>query len=343
MAARSGWFLWTNRSHDRAMDALVEKKSWLGPWPLLDSLGQRLAAWKREWQPIMREAEAPEPLVFFHLAKTGGSSIWRMLDGLAKSSRVRPLSVFDIYHHARCQCHDVTRVHEVLVRFKETLRGKRVLIHHHTAHPVGFLFDRRPVYTTVVRDPVDRFISEVNHCRAVLRGEWDAVHQAGIIAPRTEIAGRGWSPRLIEMAVSDGVSFERLVEHAIQEPGLRHYYYQSFHHLLLGEPGLMRLPDVTPDGPSATRLALLVRSQFAYIGRFPRVSEAGAEIARIYKLPQKSAPAPFPHVFQRHSQRLIPHLRPALRAAFQADYAFLSKLGFDFLPETGVPGEDLPC
>jgi hypothetical protein len=319
-------------------------------WPLLGPIWQRLNDTAHDLQKMSEEVSilqqrlanleaSSNPLFFFHLAKTGGSSIWHTLIDLASAGNP-PVPVIDLYHHARNDQHTVTGVYKVLLQFKELLQNKRVLIHHHTNHPVGFFFDRQPIYTTIIRDPVDRFISEINHCRAQLRGELDPLHQAGVIDPRTEMEGRGWSPRLIEEAVCPSATLESLAELALTESCMTRYYYQNFHHLLFGAPGSMT-PCVLPsECPSDGTLALLVRTKFAFIGRFPQVFEACEEIARLFKLPPPFSRTNFPHMLQRHSGKLLVHCRPHFRSAFRADYAFLSELGFDFeeSPEGQVAG-----
>lgn len=285
---------------------------------------------EHESKLVIASAEVAQPLIFFHLAKTGGSSIWSALIAVA-SSMSPSVPIIDLYHNSRTHYHSVTDIHEVLEDFREFIRDNgRVLMHHHTAYPIGPFLDRDPLYTTIIRDPVDRFISEVNHSRAVLRGEGDDLHQKGVIDPKVEMEGRGWSRDLIEQAISDNVSFEKLLECALQEPSLVRYYYWNFYHLLLGRPDAYLPKSLPSELPPDEVLADLVRSKFAYIGRFPFVFKAYLKIAQIYGFPASLSKETFPHLLQRNSRELIPGLRNDLRSAFQAEYAFLSKLGFDF-------------
>jgi len=217
-----------------------------------------------------------------------------------------------------------------LDHFKDHLRSNRVLVHHHTSHPIGFFFEQPPLYTTIVRDPVDRFISDINHCRAVLCGEWDEVHQKKLIDPKVEVEGRGWSRHLVEMAASPEISLENLLESALKEPCIARYYYWAFYHLLLGTPEAIQPALLPGDCPSNEALANLVLSKFAYVGHFPHVFKTYLKIAQSYKIPPAFAGESFPHMLQRNSNVLIPALRKDLRAAFKSEYEFLSKLGCDF-------------
>jgi len=270
-----------------------------------------------------------ESLVFFHLAKTGGSSIWRALIPTAALS-IPPVPIFDLYHYGRCNLRTVTKTPKVLEHFKDPLKKGRTLIHHHTSQPIESFFERPPVYTTIVRDPVDRFISEVNHGRTLLCSGPEEGDQANPMDPRVEIEERGWSRGLIDMAAFDEVSFEDLLARALQEPYLARYYYWTFFHLLLGQPEPFPPRCFPEEGPSNKILADVVRARFSYIGRFPFVYKTYVKIAQTYQMPVRVRGENFPNLLQRNSHTLVPDLRKDLRSAFKEDYEFLSHLGFDF-------------
>jgi hypothetical protein len=314
-----------------------QRKHWLrkvpglGPlWEKMDGVQIQVAGLQEEITALsaqLSKARSPTgSLVFFHLSKTGGSSIWSTLHRLASQAAI---PILDLYHVARYNHHEVRALYKVLMEHREMLREGRILLHHHTPHPIDLFLEPTPLYVTVVRDPVDRFISDVNHVRAVLQGDWDEVHLQGAIHPKDDQWGKGWSRDLVERAASDRVPFEELLESAAREEFVRRYYYWSFYHLLCGSPqSRLEFSSFLP--LSVKELAIRVKAKFAYIGQFPQVFQSFCEIARVFEIPHGFSAADFPHMLQRQSTALIPERRVAFREAFKDDYELLSRLGFDF-------------
>lgn len=101
--------------------------------------------------------------LFLHIPRTGGSSIWLALSRAAAASGVE---IIDIYHHSVSRFGDPGHTVEVLRDIPGLHEeGERLFHHHSWDSPLGSIPD--PVIATVIRDPVDRMVSEILHYRRV--------------------------------------------------------------------------------------------------------------------------------------------------------------------------------
>ena len=101
--------------------------------------------------------------LFLHIPRTGGSSIWF---ALARAAAASGVEIIDIYHLSVSRFGDPGHTMEVL-RDTPGLheQGERLFHHHSWDSPLGPIPD--PVIATVIRDPVDRMVSEILHYRRV--------------------------------------------------------------------------------------------------------------------------------------------------------------------------------
>lgn len=100
--------------------------------------------------------------VFCHIPRTGGSSIWHQLARFSGSG----LNVYDLFNETGQRYGgklDFTRA--VLSEDCNKLvipMDYRLVVHHHIHIRIGDLFHvRKPVYFTFIRDPLSRFISDI--------------------------------------------------------------------------------------------------------------------------------------------------------------------------------------
>jgi hypothetical protein len=73
-------------------------------------------------------------LVFYHIPRTGGSSIWHALAACAARAEV---PIVDLFHQAREDYGSPEYVYNVLTERQKLLRNKYALIHLHTPHNIS--------------------------------------------------------------------------------------------------------------------------------------------------------------------------------------------------------------
>ena len=123
-------------------------------------------------------------LVFYHIPRTGGSSVWHALAACAAGAEV---PIVDLFHQAREDYGSPEYVYNVLTERQKLLRNKSALIHLHTPHNISYFFEESNLlYATIVRDPVDRFISDVCHLRRALPDMADAQRRNVPLRLRTQ-------------------------------------------------------------------------------------------------------------------------------------------------------------
>jgi len=264
-------------------------------------------------------------LVFYHIPRTGGSSIWHALAASAAGAEV---PVVDLFHHAREDYGSSDCVYNVLTERQKLLRERSALIHLHTPHNISYFFEEFNIlYATIVRDPVDRFISDVCHLRRTLSNMADAERQTLITSAR-------WQTAFADAMLAGNAPIDALLEMAAQEAFFRDYFYHHFYGLLCQKP----LPQITYQLPQSSEdirdLAEVVRTKFAYIGRFPQVADSYHRIAELFALPHdRDAEFAF-HINKLDSHQIVPDRRERFAEAFRTSYELLSALGIAFPERT---------
>ncbi len=218
-------------------------------------------------------------VVFFHIPRTSGSSVWHSLTRRAVASGV---GVFDLYAHARrltgSPYNTQAALGDILARGAGSV--ERGLFHHHTRRNIcALLPPERHHYVTVLRDPVERFISEIFHLRAFVRNGpnfWspERRHLRHLLSrPARAALGR----RV--------VCPDELLLCAAAEPFYRDFYINSFWELMFGDEAAARAPFQSVGPEVAPRVAAAVRDRFAHIGRFSEVEGSVGAIAALAALP----------------------------------------------------------
>src|SRR5262249_12044407 len=158
--------------------------------------------------------------------RTGGSSIWHALASAAKAIN---LPIIDLFYLAQRDFGSTDLAYSVLAQERDRLQRTDSLIHLHTPHNISrFLREENIVYTTIVRDPVDRFISDICHLRRALPSIPED-------ARRSLFRRAQCHHKFVEAILGAERYIEPVVELAAQEPFFQNYYYFHFYTLLCGE------------------------------------------------------------------------------------------------------------
>ena len=160
--------------------------------------------------------EIVKHLVFFHIPRTGGSSVWH---ALAEKAELQGIPIIDLYHEAVVKFSDPSKTIEAISDRQRFLRRTTCLIHHHTSTKIQNYFDNQPLYATVVRDPFDRFISDIKHLSA---------HK------RSSKAGAIEELELMRDMADPSVDTRSLIDIYSRTDYFQNYYRNWFGSLLLG-------------------------------------------------------------------------------------------------------------
>jgi hypothetical protein len=155
------------------------------------------------------------------------------------------------------------------------------VIHHHTPQPLQQgSRAQRMVYATVLRDPIERFVSDVFHLHRALSG--------GLLdAPMAEFVCTGWSgPLRRAMRQPLDPNPVELLDAAAADGFFRDYYVSYFSALLADEPsdGRMKWPHRTSDPFAVRALAVRVCRRFEVIADFADLERAYSTIASAFDL-----------------------------------------------------------
>lgn len=257
--------------------------------------------------------------VFVHVPRTAGSSVWHHL---AHQGADQQIGVFDIYHESIQRCGLPGCSEEFLPAVLHSLDMPRCFFHHHSRENIfGHFAGFKSVFATLLRDPVDRFISDIFHLRKYIRSAAGTGRLTGDIT-------RFWSEQFVADICRDDVTVGDLLEQAARVPGFRNFYLQFFTALCFGPPrrDFTRSWPVDYSSQEIRELALEVRRRFQVVGWFGDLHQSFAEIQQAFTLRPGSA--------SLTNTINASHDRPPLRssewsrhaAAFDGDYQFLDEL-----------------
>jgi len=254
-------------------------------------------------------------VVFFHLPRTGGSTVWH---SAAHFAARHGIPAIDLFYNSQLLSGSQHQALAALRDIKPELAAAplQVLVHHHSTQNItGELSPDEHHYTTILRDPVDRFVSHTFHLRSLMLR--DEIFRAEITAGTPPEGGDFLAAMLDETTPPD-----KLVLLAAEQPSFQNYYLNAFWQFLFGDPaeppGLTHMPEsVIP------ALAFVVRSRFCLIGRFPDIqgmvrqllSLAGIEAEEDFQLTHVANGSPTP--------TLRPETLQRLRVLNRTDYHFL--------------------
>jgi hypothetical protein len=288
----------------------------------LENENQRLSLGLSELQAVVNKPK-PRHLIFFHLLRTGGSSAWK---ALGEAAARQGLPVCDLYHQARLVYGNNTAIHPAMYDFQQFVRGHDCLIHHHIPYCLGPYFDSSISYSTIIRDPVDRFISEVNHVRHILTGDMDSIHKGGHLSPAEEVRGLGWPQDLIDTTMDTSVDFSEVLSRAAQYPHFSRYYMVWFNRLLNEDVSKKPYDNSLVDQIDTQALAGQIRAAFNYIGSFKKLAHSIQDIAGCYGLTGVDTTQ---WINKRGSDMVASELRSSLKPAFAGDYELIQALSLD--------------
>jgi len=255
--------------------------------------------------------EIVKHLVFFHIPRTGGSSVWHALAAIAD---LQGIPIVDLYHEALVKFSDSSKTLEAVSDRQKLLRARTCLIHHHTEIKIQNYFDTTPHYATIVRDPFDRFISDMQHLSAHQRSQ----------NPSKESVGEGLD--FMQAMADSSKPIHSLIDIYSRSNYFQNYYRNWFGSLLLGRDGLGGDEDIKD--VYDLRFPAYVRNAFKNISCFTDLNEALCTIANVFGFP-------FDHVQLGHlnktqNKRAFKNLRSKYALCFEKDYSFLEEIGFRF-------------
>ncbi|WP_240648041.1 glycosyltransferase family 2 protein [Pararobbsia silviterrae] len=154
-------------------------------------------------------------------------------------------------------------------------QSEPVIYHHHTReHIAAALPENERFYTTIVRDPVERMISELFHIRRLVAhgAQMPEVYMLykGEIGFYRSVLGEA----LFELMRTPGADPNEMARLAMQRDYYKNFYFNVFWSVLFGPSA-----DGTPaalgpvDDARRWQLASEVRRRFLYVGRFPQLLE----------------------------------------------------------------------
>jgi hypothetical protein len=250
-------------------------------------------------------------LVFFHIPRTGGSSVWH---ALAAGASMHQISIIDLYHIGAVQFSNSSKTLEALNDWQRLLRKQTCLIHHHTEIKIQNYFDNPPLYATIVRDPFDRFISDIKHLSAYMRSQ-----------NRSKAIVIGESELMRDMA-NPSIDIHSLIDIYSRSDYFQNYYRNWFGKLLLGRNGFGG-DEVIKDVYDA-RFPAYVRKAFINISCFTDLNKALHAIANSFGIPLDHVQLGHLNKTQRKHSTEEMRLKYGLR--FEKDYSFLKDLGFHY-------------
>jgi hypothetical protein len=257
--------------------------------------------------------------VFVHVPRTAGSSVWHEL---AYQGADKGIGVFDIYHES-IQRYGVPGCADRFLA--DALRQMEVpscLFHHHSRDSLSTYFEGYdPVFATLLRDPVDRFISDVYHFRRFFRN-------AAAGGRLTDEITRSWSAQFTACLLRDNVPVRQLLDCAARESCFQNFYLQFFATMCWNIP---RQDSVNSPAPRySTReirdLAQAMRHRFQAIGWFGDLSRSFSEIQEAFTLEPSSAPLTKTINMGRDKPQVSASERSRFAAIFDDDYQLLDEL-----------------
>jgi len=255
-------------------------------------------------------------VVFFHIPRTSGSTVWHSLARLAPNHGVE---IFDLYHRSQqlfgSPYYAPHAAEDLSPRI--AANGPYAIVHHHTSQNItAALCPEENKYVTILRDPAERLISEIFHLAAILRKNREDMQI------HVRYLDSLLSPALLSKLADPSSCPDQLVACAAAEPFYRNYYLNAFWQLFFCAPR-QDAPPLQPAPESVLpALAFAVANRFHFIGRFAEVEDSVRTIASLAGM---SVPAV--EIVPIANGSRIPPLRPEtiahVRELNRADYKFV--------------------
>jgi hypothetical protein len=253
-------------------------------------------------------------LVFYHIPKTGGSSMWH---ALATKADLQGIPVVDLFYESIIKLSDSSKTLEAISDRQKLLRSRTCLIHHHTEIKIQNYFDAPPHYATIVRDPFDRFLSHLSFLSKKLR--------SGQMR-KEEIIGLGDPVEMLGVIADPLMDIHSLIDICSGSDYYQNYFRNWFGSLLLGRNGFggdEEIKDIYDP-----RFPAYVRSAFKNISSFTDLYMAFDEIANSFEL--TSGHVTLGHMLKSSKEHISENVRFKYSSCFEKDYSFLEEIGFRF-------------
>ena len=259
----------------------------------------------------LKRKKTTKHLVFFHIPRTGGSSIWH---ALAEIASLHQIPVIDLYHDALVKFSNSSKTVEAVSDIQKYLRKRPCLIHHHTDIKIQNYFDDPPNYATIVRDPFDRFLSDIIHLSTHLRSNPDT---------RAVVGGDEEITRVISDA---SIDINEVIYICSRSDYYQNYFRNWFGKLLLGRNGYggdEQIKDIYDP-----RFPAHVRDTFQNISCFTNLNKALSDIVTAFRFPQYQKSLGF--INKTSKGNVLENIRYNFVSHFEKDYAFLAEIGFSY-------------
>ena len=253
--------------------------------------------------------------VFLHLPRTGGSSIWHSLVDLATGRR---RGICDIYHHTKQTFGAPIRGGEIIAELRQRVPEMPCLFHHHTDEPVLDCFPtNESLFATVLRDPVERFVSEVFHSRSFLRScsdpQFVAYHE------------RHWGRIYVRALLDPRIKTWQLLDVAASVRFFHNYYTKFFANLLALRPARSGTA-ITAAGAYLQHLASEIRSKVDVVVFFDDLQDAYSRIVTAFELGDGSERLKHAINVASRSRAVPGEHRRRYRRLFRSDYELIEML-----------------
>lgn len=269
--------------------------------------------------------------VFFDIPGTGGTAVW---SNLAKIAESRSRMAADLYGQSVALFQDACHPVETLAILDEHLaqtgidrNDSRILYRHGTKQNISaWLSPEESQYVTILRDPVERFVSEIVALRARLASGGDRSEDGRCELP----SGGKWNPveeyyseAFYARAADPTVSIDDLLLSYIEDESHKNYYINYFFSLFWGNPAERESKYSGDCRCILPTLAHFVREKFTHIGIYPSIGKTLYEISTAsgFRSPARN------EMERRSQETALPPLLPAtqnkLRAFSEFDYQFL--------------------
>jgi len=256
--------------------------------------------------------------VFVHVPRTAGSSVWHQL---AYQGADEQIGIYDIYHESIQRYGIPGCADRFLADVLRQIDVPECFFHHHSRDSIFELFaDYDSVFATLLRDPVDRFVSDVFHFRRFFR----SAAAGRLTAEITE----SWSDKFTSSLTDEDLPVRKLLDCAVREPNFQNFYMQFFSSMCLGDARRYTVNSPPPEYSTdkIRTLAAEIRRRFQVIGWFGSLQSSFSEIQNAFLLPADSAPLTNTINIGHDKPRLSPREWRRYASAFEADYQLLDEL-----------------
>jgi hypothetical protein len=250
-------------------------------------------------------------LVFYHIPKTGGSSVWH---ALAASAALQQIDIIDLYHESIVKFFDSSKTIEAISDRQKLLRKHTCLIHHHMEIKIQNYFDSPPLYATIVRDPFDRFLSHLNFFMKKRR------------SPGSEKEVLLDPVEMLKVIDDPSIDYNSLIDICSRSDYYQNYFRNWFGKLLLGRNGLGGDEDIKD--VYDPRFPAYVRTAFKKISCFTDLNKAFSEIATSFGFSHKNVT--LGHLLKSSKDQAFENVHFKYASRFEKDYSFLEEIGFRY-------------